>query len=98
MEAVSRPPCICSFSPVIAGIRLFYLRNRLSGERWNVADVRRARRKWRSRDQERIALRGSRSTHHAPARIDIILVGIRSGVTIRERLQESNDLILFLIG
>ena len=85
------------FSPVVPGICPLYLRNRHSGERWNVADIRGARRKWRSRDKERIPLSGSRSTHHAPTRIDIILVGIRSGVAIRERLQESNDLILFLI-
>src|SRR5437588_5535746 len=67
-----------------------------SGERWNVADIRGARRKWRSRDKERIPLSGSRSTHHAPTRIDIILVGIRSEEHTSE-LQSHSDLVCRLL-
>jgi hypothetical protein len=73
------------------------LRNRLrAGKRRDVADRRCARRKRRSRDQELIFLGLSRTTLHATTRKGIP-VGIRSGETVRECLQEGDDLVLLLI-
>src|SRR6266478_2445597 len=93
MEALSRPPCVGRSFPLVPGIRRLasYLRNGRSGEWWNVADSARTRRKWRSRYQELITLSTCHTTCHAPTRIDI-LVWVRSRETIRECLEESNDL------
>src|ERR1700757_1502574 len=97
MEAVSRPPCIgYSLARPSHPPLSVLLRNGHSGEWWNVADNTRARRKWRSRDKELITLSCCHTACHAPTGIDI-LVRVRSRVTIRECLEESNDLVLFLI-
>src|SRR5215469_12495652 len=73
-----------------------HLRYSRFGDRLDATDSRCARRKFRSRNKELITLGLSRSTGHASTRKGIS-VWVRSRVTVRECLQESNDLVLFLV-
>src|SRR5260370_4231260 len=73
-----------------------HLRYGRFGDRLDAADSRCAGRKLRSRDKEVIALRLSRTAGHAGTRKGVP-VWVRCRVTVRECLQEGNDLVLFLV-
>ena len=72
------------------------LRNGWIGHGRDVADLAGTGRKWRSRDQELITLSRGRTTAPASTR-EGITAGIGPGETIRECLQERNDLVLLRI-
>jgi len=87
-------PCVC-----VGG-----LRNRRNWNRRHAADVRCAGWKRRSWDKASVTLLrrrtigvGCRITGHASTR-KLVTVGVRSCESVRECLQERNDLVLLLIG
>src|SRR5215469_9255665 len=86
------------FMKEISGLmHSIHLRDDRIGNRLYAADSRRARRKFRSRNKELVALGFCRTTGHATTRKSIP-IGVRSRVAVGECLQEGYDLILFLVG
>jgi hypothetical protein len=67
------------------------------GQRFDTADRGCARRKWRGGNEELISLGRCRPAGHALTR-ESVDVRVRRCETIRERLQEGDDLVLLLIG
>src|SRR2546425_6756681 len=65
-------------------------------QRIDSTDSRRARRKWRSRDERLVTLSPGRTTRHANT-CKGIAVGVRSRETIRECSQEDDDQVLLVI-
>src|SRR6266404_2646649 len=72
------------------------LRQRLFGEWKHTTDVRRTRRKWRSRNKGLVTLSLSRATRLATTRIGIP-VRVSLGETICQRLQEGDYLVFLMI-
>src|SRR5437588_2465777 len=92
-----RTPWVPVSVPLVHCVRRLILWNGVrAGHGRDTADSRRAGGKRRSRDNGLITLRRSRATGHASAGVGIA-VSVRSRETIRQRLQEDDELVLLVI-